>query len=108
VLKYHFDEHVGHSIARGLRRRGVDVTTTTDAGLLGASDDEHLDFAMREQRVVFTNDDDFLIIAAAGRAHAGVMYCEADSRSIGYLIDTLTFFSDELEPDEMMNRVEYI
>lgn len=108
MLKYHFDEHVGHAIARGLHRRGVDVTTTTDAGLLGASDDEHLDSAMREQRVVFTHDDDFLIKAASGRTHAGVMYCEVDSRTIGYIVDALQFFSDELEPDDMMNRVEYL
>jgi hypothetical protein len=32
--------------AEGLRRRGVDVTTTTDAGLLGAGDPDHVAFAV--------------------------------------------------------------
>ena len=35
TIRFHLDEHVAHAIAEGLRRRGVDVTTTTDAGLLG-------------------------------------------------------------------------
>jgi hypothetical protein len=43
-----------------------------------------------------------------GEEHAGIVYCAVDARSIGDIVDSLEFFSDELEPDEMMNRVEYI
>lgn len=38
-MRFHLDEHVDHAIARGLRNRGIEVTTATDAGLLGASDE---------------------------------------------------------------------
>lgn len=38
AIRLHLDEHVDHEIATGLRTRGIDVTTTTDAGLLGADD----------------------------------------------------------------------
>jgi len=109
VLRFHLDEHVDPAIALGLRRRGIDVTTTTDAGLLGASDDEHLDFALNDSRVVFTNDADFLRIAARGRGHAGVAFCaRGGSRTIGYIVLALAFFSDSLEPAEMANRIEYL
>ncbi|HEX5102520.1 MAG TPA: hypothetical protein VFV87_01835 [Pirellulaceae bacterium] len=35
MLRFHLDAQVDHAIARGLEARGIDVTTTTDAGLLG-------------------------------------------------------------------------
>src|SRR5262249_34838704 len=63
MIRYHLDEHVDGAIARGLRDRGVDVTTARDAGLLGAPDAEHLEFAMRESRVIVTHDADFLRLA---------------------------------------------
>src|SRR5438552_12709282 len=62
-IRFHLDEHVAHPIADGLRRRGADVTTTTDAGLLGASDPEQLAHARTAGRVFFTEDHDFLALA---------------------------------------------
>lgn len=108
MLRFHLDEHVDHAIADGLSLRGIAVTTCTDAGLIGASDEELLDYAWRESRVIFTNDDDFLVIASSGRTHAGVVYCAVGTRSMGYLIAALSFLSDELEPDDMINRIEFV
>jgi hypothetical protein len=45
AIRFHLDEHVASAIAEGLRRRGIDVTTTADAGLLDAPDEDHLAFA---------------------------------------------------------------
>jgi hypothetical protein len=39
TVRYHLDEHVDPAIAPGLKGRGIDVTTTSDAGLLGAADE---------------------------------------------------------------------
>ena len=39
MIRFHLDENVHHGVARGLRLRGFDVTTTTDAGLLEATDE---------------------------------------------------------------------
>ena len=38
-IRFHLDEHIDSNIARGLRRYGIDVTTTVDAGLRTKSDD---------------------------------------------------------------------
>lgn len=108
MLRFHFDEHVSHAIAEGLRVRGIDVTTPSETGLLGASDPEHLAFALRSSRAIFTNDEDFLIMAAAEEEHPGIFYCKAGARSIGYIVDALSFFSDEREPHEMLNCVEFL
>ena len=45
TVRFHLDEHVGNAIAAGLRRRGIDVTTTHDAGLGGATDPAQLAYA---------------------------------------------------------------
>jgi predicted nuclease of predicted toxin-antitoxin system len=63
MIRFHLDEHVPHAIAEGLRRRGIDVTTTVEAGLRSATDDVHLAYAVEQRRVVVTNDPDFLVLA---------------------------------------------
>jgi hypothetical protein len=40
TILFHLDENCAHAIAAGLRRRGIDVTTTPDVGLLGAIDED--------------------------------------------------------------------
>jgi hypothetical protein len=87
---------------------GVEVTTTPEAGLLGAIDEDQAAYALAEGRVIFTQDRDFLRINAAGVPHAGIAYCEKDTRSIGEIIDGLVLIWEIYEPAEMLNRVEYI
>jgi hypothetical protein len=41
-IRFHLDEHMDAAIAIGLRRRGIDVTTTNEAKLLRASDRNRL------------------------------------------------------------------
>ena len=58
-IRFYADEHVSGAVIRGLRQRGLDVTTVSEADLLGASDVEHLEWAEGEGRVIFTQDTDF-------------------------------------------------
>jgi predicted nuclease of predicted toxin-antitoxin system len=43
-----------------LRRRGIDVTTTPEAGLISATDEVQAAYALAECRVIITQDRDFL------------------------------------------------
>jgi predicted nuclease of predicted toxin-antitoxin system len=95
-------------VAEGLRRRGVDVTTTPEVGLLQATDELQVAHSLREGRVLFTQDRDFLRLHAAGVPHAGIAYCEKDTKSIGALIQGLVLIWELLEPHEMANRVDYL
>jgi predicted nuclease of predicted toxin-antitoxin system len=108
VIRFHLDENVDHAVAHGLRVRGVDVTTSTDANLVGATDTEHLNFALRENRVIFTQDQDFLRHHQAGVEHAGIVYCEQGSCSVGDMVRFLHFMSDCLEPAEMHGPLEFL
>jgi uncharacterized protein with PIN domain len=107
LIKFYTDEHVARTVVHGLRRRGVDVLTVREAGLLGASDEEHLKRALAEGRVLFTQDDDFLRLHAAGVEHAGIAYASQQA-SVGEVIRRLMLIHDVLEADEMKGNVEYV
>jgi hypothetical protein len=108
TIRFHLDENCPRAIALGLRRRGIDATTTPEAGLLGAADEEQAAYALLASRVIFTQDRDFLRIHATGIAHAGIAYCEKDTRSIGEIIDGQVLIWEVYEPKEIAGRVEYI
>jgi predicted nuclease of predicted toxin-antitoxin system len=108
AIRFHLDENCPKAIAGGLRRQGIEVTTTPEAGLLGEVDEEQTAYALSERRVIFTQDRDFLRINAAGIPHAGIVYCEKDTRSIGNIITALILIWEIYEPEELVNRVEFI
>lgn len=107
-MRFHLDEHVASAIAAGLRRRGIDVTTTIDAGLLSAPDEDHLAFAKRERRVIVTHDADFLRNAVRDSTHFDVAFLPQAKRSFGEIIRHLVLMHDVLADDEMRGRVEYL
>jgi hypothetical protein len=44
TIRFHLDECCDPAIANGLRRRGIDVTTSQEAGLLEAKDEEQAQY----------------------------------------------------------------
>lgn len=108
TIRFHLDENCSKAIAVGLRHHGIEVSTTPKVGLIGATDEEQVAHARLESRVIFTQDRDFLRIHAAGVPHAGIAYCEKDTRTIGEVIAALVFLWEVYEPEEMRQRVEYI
>ena len=108
TIRFHLDEHVANVVAGGLRRFGIDVTTTHEAGLRGATDPAQLAYANAEGRVIFTEDNDFLVLAHLGLEHPGIVYCQQNTRSIGEIISGLELVWELCEPEVMRNRVEFI
>lgn len=53
------DENVHPEVVADQRRRGRDVTTALEVGLAGRPDEELIEYASREGRVVLTHDRDF-------------------------------------------------
>lgn len=107
-IKFHLDESMSNAIAFGLRRRGIDVTTSSEVGLIGASDREQLAFALSENRLLITHDDDFVAIHRSGIIHAGIAYCDQKRRSIGEILNTLILIWEVLEPEDMTNKLEFL
>lgn len=107
ALKFHLDEHVPRAVAEGLRRRGIDVTMTVEAGLMGATDLAHIEFARRDGRAIYTQDDDFLKLSGEGIEHSGIVYNQPDSRTVRQIIECLQLVAECLTEQDMMNHVEF-
>ena len=108
MIRYHLDENVPNAIANGLRLRGIDVSTSKDAGLLEAADEEHIEWAKEETRVIFSCDDDFLRLASTGIEHAGIAYCHQRHRSIGDIIRGLVALRRAKTAEEMTNQIHFL
>ena len=106
-IRFYLDENVGNAVARGLKKQGIDVITTGEAGRLSTPDEEQIAFATADERVVFTQDKDFLIMHSAGQEHAGIAYARLGI-SVGDAIRGLVLIHELLEPEEMRNKVEYL
>ena len=74
---------------------------------MNATDQQHLEFASREGRVMFTQDEDFLKFHAAGLEHAGIVYAHQGT-SIGDVIRGLMLVRQLLSAEEMKQQVEFL
>lgn len=108
TIRFHLDENCPQAIADGLRRRGINCTTTPEVDLRGASDEQQTAHGLAEGRVIFTQDQDSLRINAAGIPHAGITYCRQGKRGIGDIIQSLTAIWERMEPAEMQNWLVYL
>jgi Domain of unknown function (DUF5615) len=107
-IRFYMDQHFPGPASQGLKRHGVDILTTQEAGRCGASDLDQLVFATAEQRVVVTFDPDFLASHRAGPSYAGIAWCPEQKYSIGELIQALLLVHGVLDADSMRNHVEYL
>lgn len=64
ALRLYVDECVDARIIAGLRRRGVDLVTAGEQGLLSASDPQQIERAIALGRTLVTADQDFLVIVS--------------------------------------------
>jgi hypothetical protein len=108
TIRFHLDENVSNAVAEGLRRRSIDVTTTADRNLIGASDEEQLAFAIAQGRILFTQDADFLRLHNAGVTHAGIAFAYKDRLSVGDIIRGLVLIWELLDSEEIQGKVEFI
>jgi predicted nuclease of predicted toxin-antitoxin system len=81
------DESIWIPVAEGLRRRGWTVRTARDAGTLGDPDGDQLRYAVDNDWLLLTFDDDFLsLVEGRGLEHAGLIYVRQAGRQIGEVV----------------------
>jgi hypothetical protein len=113
VIAFYADENVDQRIVHGLRRRGVDVLTAQEAGLLGTIPDvQHLEFAITRAQALLTADTDLLEIAdqwnAQGRPLQGVVFYHQRWTTIGHVVREAHGIAHGLAPDDVRSRVIFI
>jgi predicted nuclease of predicted toxin-antitoxin system len=107
-IRFHLDEHVDPDMARALRRHGIDVTTTVEAGLRTRSDLAQMSYIREQNRVLITHDADFLRTAGKTYDHPGIVFIDRTTRTLGEMIRSLMLLYEILTPEDMSGRVEYL
>ncbi len=112
MVAFYMDVHVKEAITRGLRRRGVDVLTAQEDGAGRMDDADLLDRAAVLNRLLFTQDDDFLVEAnrrqTSGEYFVGVLYQHQQATVIGQCIDDLETIARVSELEEYASQVRYL
>lgn len=106
-IRFYTDEHIAKAVIKGLRLRGIDVLSISDTRLFGEADEYHLERAKIEGRVLLTQDTDFLVLAAAGLEHAGILYAPQGT-PVGQLVQGLLLVYEVLDAEEMIGQVEFL
>lgn len=101
------------SLVRGLRARGIDVSTALDADMIERADKEHLDFATAQGRVLCTfNVGDFYDLhsqyLAEDRFHAGMILMQQQRLSVGEQMRRLLRLVALKSAEDMENSVEFL
>jgi predicted nuclease of predicted toxin-antitoxin system len=111
-IALYLDHNVRASVAGGLRARGVDGLTAHADGAAELDDDLLLQRAHDLRRVFFTHDEDFLAIASRwltlNRPFSGVVYAHQYRLTVRQLIVELELIAKAAEPEDLMNRVEFL
>ena len=111
-LALYLDHNVPRAIASGLRRRDVDVLTAYEDGAHELPDPALLDRACSHGRVLYTQDEDFLVEAAwrqqNGIPFTGIIYVQPLRLSIGARIRDLEMIAKAGTPEDLYNRVEIL
>jgi len=99
-MRFLIDESAGVSVAQFLRQEGHDVLAVAEAARR-LSDSDILDWAVKEDRIIVTNDKDFGdLIYRSGKTHSGVILLrlrdESASNKVSVLADAIHKYSDRL------------
>jgi predicted nuclease of predicted toxin-antitoxin system len=106
-IRFHADEHIGRAVIEGLRRRGIDVSTTSETGLVSATDVRQLNHARETSRVLVTQDTDFLRLHTQGVGHSGIAFFR-QGETTGEILRMLVLLFDVLTAEEIAGRVEFL
>lgn len=109
-LALYMDENVARQITIGLRQRDVDVLTVQEDELTSFPDPTILDRSTELQRVLFTQDQDFLAEAnrrqTEGIDFSGVIYARKSVVSIGVCVRDLEIIAKIGDLEEFANCVQ--
>lgn len=111
-LPLYMDEHVKSAVTTGRRQRGIDVITVQEDGYVERDDAEILARATDLKRVLFTQDDDFLVIAhswqMSSREFYGVVYGHQLELTIGIAVNHLQVVCEAVTPAEIHNTIVFL
>ena len=113
-IRLYMDEDVmDDDLVQALRDRGIDVLTALEAGTQTWEDDQQLQFAAEQGRVLYScNKHDYCRISSAilsqGESHVGIITGVMGRYSVGEQMRRLKNIVDTLSTEEIENQVIYL
>jgi len=113
-IRLYIDEDaMDEDFVLSLRARNVDVLTVADVGMLHKSDEEQLDWARENGRVIFSfNAKDFYqlhtTLLAQELSHGGIILALQQRYSIGGLMRGVLRLIDAKSSEAMQGQIEFL
>ena len=112
TIALYMDENVPIAITKGLHQRDIDVLTAQEDNKVHTQDSIIVDRAIELNRVIFSQDRDFLILAdryqKTGIDFTDVIYAPQRSVTIGECVRDLEIIAKASDPQDLSNRVFYL
>ena len=112
AVALYMDHCVDDAISDGMRARGIDVLLAREDGRAEAPDPALLSRATELERVMFTQDKDFLREAARRQREGvhfyGVIYARQDESRVGRYIEDLHIIAEPDDPGNLIGRVLHL
>ena len=107
------EDSMRNALVIALQARGVDVLTALEAGMIERSDEEHLDYATAQSRVLYSfNVGDFYRLHTAyitqGKSHAGIILARQQRYSVGEQMRRLLKLIATKSAEQMKDQVEFL
>ncbi|MEX1026992.1 MAG: DUF5615 family PIN-like protein [Candidatus Paceibacterota bacterium] len=113
-MRFYFDaDSLERAVVSGMRARGIDATTALEVGMADSSDEEQLEFARADGRVLFSfNISDFQRIhtryLSQGKTHSGIILAAQQRYSVGERIGRLQKVVTTISAEDMQSRLEFL
>lgn len=112
IARLYFDEDADARLAQALRQRGYDVETTVEAGLLEASDEEQLAYAVNQKRALVTHNikhfpGEHARWIETGRKHWGIIILVGHS-AVGAWLRRMENLLNRFSAEELQNQLLFL
>jgi hypothetical protein len=104
---------MSRALIRGLRSRGIEVTTVLVEGRVGDTDRAQLEYARQIKRVLYSfNVSDFCRLhkeyLTEGKPHAGIVVVHRQRYSVGEQLRLLLRLADMKSAEDMINTLLFL
>jgi predicted nuclease of predicted toxin-antitoxin system len=113
ILLYIDEDSMDEDFVQALKSRNVDVLTVADIGMLHKSDEEQLDWASANGRIIFSfNARDFYRLHTLrlekNLPHGGIILAPQQRYGIGDLMRGVLQLINSMSAEEMKGQVEFL